>query len=148
VRAGDAAPAARDANDLRTALLAADAIHFPDPKLATAGIHFAKVLAELGIADAVAGRLRPHPNGATAMRALAADRSGRPIGCTQVTEILATPGVMLAGPLPKAFELATVYTTGVCFRAARPEDAGRLAALLAGDAARTVRKRAGFEVIA
>ena len=44
VRAGDPAPPVGDAAELRAALLAADAIYFPDPKLATAGIHFAKVL--------------------------------------------------------------------------------------------------------
>src|SRR5436309_2852920 len=42
VRTGDPPPAIGDAAALRSALLAADAIYFPDPKLATAGIHFAK----------------------------------------------------------------------------------------------------------
>jgi molybdate transport system substrate-binding protein len=147
VRTGDAAPRIDDAAALRSALLAADAVYFPDPRLATAGIHFAKVLDALGIGGEVAMRLRPHPNGATAMRALAEAKGGRPIGCTQVTEILATPGVTLVAPLPKEFELATVYTAGVCARASRPEEAHRLAALLAGDAARTARERAGFEAL-
>ncbi|HEY2135709.1 MAG TPA: substrate-binding domain-containing protein, partial [Xanthobacteraceae bacterium] len=71
VRTGDPALAISDADALRAALRAADAIYFPDPKLATAGIHFAKVLERLGIAAEVAGRLRTFPNGATAMRALA-----------------------------------------------------------------------------
>jgi molybdate transport system substrate-binding protein len=53
--------------------------------------------------------------------------------------------VTLAGPLPKPFELATVYTAGVCTRASLPVDAGRLAALLAGDEARGARERVGFE---
>ena len=101
VRAGDPAPAVGDAAGLRAALLAADAIYFPDPKLATAGIHFAKVLERLGIGADVAARLQPHPNGATAMRALAQSGAARPIGCTQVTEILSTPGVTLVGPLPE-----------------------------------------------
>jgi hypothetical protein len=71
VRSGDASPSVGGADGLRAALLAADAIYLPDPKLATAGIHFAKVLDRLGIRDAVAGRLRPYPNGATAMREMA-----------------------------------------------------------------------------
>ena len=72
VRSGDPAPAVGSAAELRAALLASDAIHFPDPEQSTAGIHFAKVLRDLGIRDALADRLRPAPNGATAMRALAA----------------------------------------------------------------------------
>ena len=142
---GDPQPPIGDASELRAALLAADAIYFPDPKLATAGIHFAKVLEKLEISAALAPRLRAFPNGATAMRELAATSSGKPIGCTQVTEILATPGVTLVGPLPKDFELATVYTAGIAARAQRPNEARHLAALLAGDAARDLRARIGFE---
>ena len=148
VRVGDPAPAIGDADALRAALRAADGIYFPDPKLATAGIHFAKVLERLGIADEVAGRLRVFPNGAAAMQALAEVKNGRPIGCTQATEILNTPGVTLVGPLPRQFELATVYTAGVGARAALPEQARRLAALLSGEAARTVRERVGLEALA
>jgi molybdate transport system substrate-binding protein len=145
VRSGDPVPAVRDAGELREAMLAADAVYFPDPELATAGIHFARVLERLGVHGRLAGRLRTFPNGATAMGAMAAARGGRPIGCTQVTEILNTPGVTLAGPLPKELELATVYTAGVCTRARHPSEARRFAAMLTADAARPLRERAGFE---
>jgi molybdate transport system substrate-binding protein len=146
VRNGDASPPVGDAASLRAALLAADAIYFPDPKLATAGIHFAKVLDRLGIRDAVAGRLMPHPNGATAMREMAAAQC-RPIGCTQVTEILNTPGVTLVAPLPQEFELATIYTAAVVARAASPEPARRLIALLSSASTKALRDRAGFEPV-
>ncbi|HEY7085091.1 MAG TPA: substrate-binding domain-containing protein [Hyphomicrobiaceae bacterium] len=148
VRAGDPTPPLADAQALRSALLAADAIHFPDPKLATAGIHFAKVLDGLGLADALRSRLRPAPNGTAAMRALAAAAEPRPIGCTQVTEILHTPGITFAGPLPKPFELVSLYTAAVCTHAQLPGQAARLAALLAGDPARYKREQAGFGPLA
>src|SRR5262245_44701233 len=96
-RRGDPAPAVGDAAALRATLLAAGEIYLPDPKQATAGIHFAGVLDRLGVAAEVAPRLRIFPNGVTAMHALAAATSPNPIGCTQVTEILATPGVALVG---------------------------------------------------
>jgi molybdate transport system substrate-binding protein len=144
VRAGDPAPPIADGGALRAALLAADAIYFPDPRQATAGIHFAKVLDRLGIREAVAARLCPFANGATAMRELASSQSARPIGCTQVTEMLSTPGVNIAGALPAGFELATIYTAAVTASAAEPVQARRLAALLTGEAAREARTRAGF----
>jgi molybdate transport system substrate-binding protein len=144
VRSGDPAPPLGDAAALRTALLAAAEIHFPDPKQATAGIHFAGVLGRLGIAPETAPRLRTHPNGMTAMRALAAAAGPRPIGCTQVTEILATPGVMLVAPLPEPLGLVTRYTAAVCTRSSRPAAAHALAALLGGSAASEVRRLAGF----
>ena len=53
----------------------------------------------------------------------------------------------LVGPLPKGFELATVYTAGVCTKAALPEEARHLSALLGGDAAREARAEAGFEPV-
>jgi len=146
VRVGDPAPAIGDADALRAALRAADGIYFPDPKLATAGIHFAKVLERLGIADEVAGRLRVFPNGAAAMQALAEVKSGRPIGCTQATEILNTPGVTLVGNLPRDFALATVYRLGISTEARSPDLARRLAALLTGEATRDLRRKLGFGV--
>ena len=48
------------------------------------------------------------------MHELAQAEGTRLIGCTQVTEIKNTPGVTLAGLLPREFELATVYSVGVC----------------------------------
>lgn len=143
-RTGDALPAIRDAASLRAALRAADAIYFPDPARATAGIHFQKVMRQLGIADELAAHVRTFPNGAAAMTALAAQHGGRPIGCTQVTEILGTPGVLLAGHLPHEFELVTVYTAAVATNAAHPTEARRLANMLAGAPTLAHRENAGF----
>ena len=146
VRAGDADPVLGSADALRAALLGADRIYFPDPARATAGIHFASVLQRLGIAATLAPRLATFPNGATAMAALAAAAERAPIGCTQITEILATPGVRLAGPLPPAFELATLYTAAVAREAADASLAARFVELLTGAASRAARQAAGFEL--
>jgi molybdate transport system substrate-binding protein len=144
VRSGDPKVLAGNADELRAAFLAADAIFVPDTRASTAGIHVARVLAQLGIADEVALRLKIYPNGATAMRELAACRAGRPIGCTQSTEIISTEGVVLSGPLPKGSELATMYTAGITTRAAHAEQAQALIALLTSADARDARARAGF----
>ncbi len=147
VRTGDTVPAINTATSLREALRAADAIYFPDPARATAGIHFEKVLRQLGVAAEVARRIRTFPNGAAAMTAMAAQHGGRPIGCTQVTEILGTRGVTLAANLPHAFELVTVYTAAVATSAALPEQARRLAELLSSEAAKSQREQAGFGIV-
>ena len=144
VRAGDALVSAKDATGLRAALLAADAIFVPDTKASTAGIHVAKVLRELGIAGDVAAKLKMFPNGATAMRSLAASDAKRPIGCTQSTEIISIPGVILSGSLPPGCELSTMYTAAVTKRAAHTNQAQRLIDLLIGADQRELRERAGF----
>lgn len=145
VRANDAMPDVASPEALKAALAAADEIYLPDPKLATAGIHFADVLEKLGLTGDVAPRLRAHPNGQTAMRAMAASTAKRPIGCTQVTEILSTPGVTLVAALPKAFELATVYTAAVATHAVAPDIARRFVRLLSAQETRDVRHKVGFE---
>lgn len=146
VKAGAARPDVSSADGLRAALLAARGIYFPDPEKATAGIHFINVVKKLGILADIEPALRPFPNGATAMAAMAqADEPGL-LGCTQVTEILYTAGVTLVAPLPAEFELATVYTAAVSSRAKHPELAHQLVAALSGDGSRAVRERGGFEL--
>jgi molybdate transport system substrate-binding protein len=144
VRDGDPLVSVHDAASLRDALLAADAIFVPDTKASTAGIHVAKVLQQLGIAEEVAARLKIFPNGATAMRHLAASDAIRPIGCTQSTEILNTAGVKLSGSLPPGCELATMYTAAVTAQAADPGPARDLIDLLSGADQGNLRERAGF----
>ena len=144
VRAGDPKVTATNAATLRAAFLAADAIFVPDTKASTAGIHIAKVLQQLGIAEEVAARLKIYPNGATAMRHLAASDAVRPIGCTQSTEIISTAGVVLSGSLPPGCELATMYTAAVATTAVNACQAQGLIDLLIAQDQAKLRERAGF----
>ncbi len=144
VRPRDPKIAVNNADELRGALLASDEIYVPDIKASTAGIHVAKVLAQLGIADEVASRLKIYPNGATAMRELASSNAKRPIGCTQSTEIISTEGVQLSGSLPKSCELATMYTAGITTKAASPRQAQILIELVTSTEFHELRSRAGF----
>ncbi|SDE94989.1 molybdate transport system substrate-binding protein [Bradyrhizobium brasilense] len=144
VRAGDPSVTADDAGSLRAALLAADAIFVPDTKASTAGIHVAKVLAQLDIADVVADRLKIFPNGATAMRHLAESGDRRPIGCTQSTEIISTKGIVLSGSLPPECGLATMYTAAIPTQASSASQAQRLIALLTSPETSALRSQTGF----
>ena len=148
VRQGEPLPQVGSPEALKASLLAAKAIYFPDALRSTAGIHFAAVLGKLGIAETVASRLRTFPNGATAMKELASHAGPGAIGCTQITEINYTPGVALVGPLPDAFELATVYTAAVSAKAQQPELARRFVDLIAGHRSRCLRAQGGFEFTA
>lgn len=145
VRAGQAHPPITDGEQLKAAFQAATGIYFPDPQLATAGIHFMNVLKALGLDQSLRDRFRVFPNGATAMGEMSRSGEPNPIGCTQVTEINYTAGVELVAPLPAEFELATDYTLGICRAAQSPELAGQLAQLLTGSASEAIRRRGGFE---
>lgn len=144
VRAGEPLPQIDDADALRRSFLAAEQFFLPDPERATAGIHCADVLRRLGILETLRPRLRPHPSGAIAMAELART-FGSAIGCTQVTEILYTPGVTLVGPLPDGFDLATEYAAAVPMRSGNHALAGELLAALGGDATLAARRAGGFE---
>ena len=147
VRTGGPLPAIDSVDRLHAALSAAEALYFPDPERATAGIHFAKVLEKLDI-TAWAKKARTFPNGAAAMRALASSREQPALGCTQVTEILNTAGVTLVGALPAPFELATLYTAGVSATAAAPAQARALSGLLTAAGSHSLRQQMGFQPIA
>jgi molybdate transport system substrate-binding protein len=143
---GQRKPVVADREGLRAALSGARGIYLPDPERATAGIHFANVLRTLGIFDLVRDRLRPFPNGATAMRAMSDAGESDLIGCTQVTEINYTEGVSLVGVLPREFELVTVYSLAVCVSAAEPALARDFAVLLTGPESLALRVQGGFVI--
>ena len=145
VREGEPRPAVDTPEGLKAALMDAQAIYFPDPQRATAGIHFAAVMRELGIHEQLQLRFRAFASGAIAMREMVAQAAPRSIGCTQITEINCTEGVELVGALPQRFELATVYSAAVASRAVQPELALRFIALLAGPDSQALRRAGGFE---
>lgn len=145
VRAGTPWPEVATAEGLQAALLASTGVYFPDPERATAGIHFAKVLRELGVYDALQGRFKTYPNGATAMRELAASTEANPIGCTQVTEIRYTPGVELVALLPPQFELATPYVAASTRHSTQPVLAQQFIRLMTGADTLPLRSAGGFE---
>jgi molybdate transport system substrate-binding protein len=96
----------------------------------------------------VAEQLRPFPNGQTAMAAMArAAQAGEQglIGCTQVTEILNTPGVVLAGPLPAGLELSTLYVAAVARSSQAAQAATELIALLTDPSHEATRRDCGFD---
>jgi molybdate transport system substrate-binding protein len=143
VRDADRSPDVSGAHALAAALRAADAIYFPDPLKSTAGVHFAHVLRELGLHEELASRCRTFPNGSTAMATMA-QAEGHPIGCTQATEILATPRVRLVAPLPPGLNLDTTYTAALRIGARDVLAAMRFIDALTGAGSVGLRASAGF----
>lgn len=93
---------------LRVTLLAAKSIAYADPaRGATAGAHFAKVLAALGINDEVAKRTTVLPFGVEVIEAVAAGKYE--LGVSQSSEIVQHKGVRYIGALPPPHRLGTRY---------------------------------------
>ena len=144
-RAGTPVPDVASAQALRASLLAATAVVFPDPAVATAGKVVMQACEKLGVADQVRAKMQVFPNGYAAMRWLAASAGRNEIGITQVTEIRANKGVTYVGPLPGDLQAKAVYSAGLAARAAEPAAARAFIARLTGAAARPILANAGYE---
>ncbi|HEY2257099.1 MAG TPA: substrate-binding domain-containing protein [Variovorax sp.] len=144
VRVDAAAVDVKTTDALKATLAGARGVYVPDLRMSTAGIHIAGMLDALNLTEALAGRIHEFPNGAAAMRELARSHGQALVGCTQVTEIMYTPGVKLVGELPAAYALSTVYSAAVCSAAREPALAARMVDALAGAGSAPLRRRSGF----
>lgn len=142
-RAGVAKPDISTPETLRAALLATRSIAYGDPaKGATAGIHFSKVLEALGVAEAMKPKTHLVPFGVEGIERVAKGESE--LAVSQATEILANPGVRLAGALPAPYRIGTSYAATAILAAKAPEAAAAYVRFLASPEAIAGFRASGF----
>jgi molybdate transport system substrate-binding protein len=147
VRAGGPVPDVRTVAALRQALLAAPSIALIDPAGGgSSGPAVLALFAELGIADAVKGRLVLKQGGGAVADLVADGRAA--IGLHQISEILPVAGVVLAGPLPNAVQTYTTYTAALAAHPTDPAAASALLSALHGPAIAAILKSRGMEIVA
>lgn len=146
VRQGTPLPDVSSHAALRGNLLAASAVVCPDPGIATAGKIVMQMMERLGIGQEIGERMKFFPNGAAAMRWLAASAGHNEMGITQVSEILPHTGLTYVGPLPEEFQMKATYSAGVAARAQNPGLAREFIATLTATATRPLLVAAGFEI--
>lgn len=101
-------PVVLNGNDLKAALLGAKKIAFSDPaRGATVGLHFVKVIRELGIEQEVMAKAVVARDGIETMRLIQSKTVD--IGITQMSEIVQADRATLVGPFPKEFQLVSQY---------------------------------------
>ncbi|MEI7426546.1 MAG: substrate-binding domain-containing protein [Betaproteobacteria bacterium] len=137
-------PSILTTDELKEVFRSAPALYFPDMEKSTAGIHFMKVMRQLGLDQELASRFKTFPNGATAMAQMALDPNSNVIGGTQTTEINICPGVQLIGLLPQSVELNTDYTLAICKASQNPELTLKLANVLVGQESLAIRQHIGY----
>jgi molybdate transport system substrate-binding protein len=145
VRAGAPQPDVSSEPALRGNLLAARRVVCPDPAVATAGKVVMRTLEKLEIAAQVQPRMQFFPNGYAAMKWLADSWGALELGITQITEILANPGVTYVGPLPGTLQMKTTYSAGVAARATNAPAAKEFIRRLTSVSARPILAKAGYE---
>lgn len=127
VRAGAPAPNIATPHAFRSAMRHARAVAYVDPASgATGGTYIARLFQSLGIAETMAAKSVLVPGGLAAT-AVADGRADIVLG--QASEILAVPGVVLAGPLPEPIQMRTQYAGAIA--AASPQKTAAAAFLRA-----------------
>ncbi|MEI8034720.1 MAG: substrate-binding domain-containing protein [Betaproteobacteria bacterium] len=108
VRQGMPSPDIHDAAALKNTLLAIDSLAYS--QTGQSGLHFAKVLEQLGITEALKTKTTITSGGLVGDWVARGDVS---LGVQQTSEILAVPGVSLIGPLPEPFQLNSHLVAGI-----------------------------------
>jgi molybdate transport system substrate-binding protein len=143
VKAGAPKPDIATVDAFKRTLLAAKSIAYIDPAAGgSSGIYIAKLLKELGVADAVNAKAKLIQGGAVADHVAPGEAE---LGLHQISEILSVKGVTLVGPLPAPLQNYTVYAAGI---SSAPHDRAAAQALvdhLAGPASAIVLKSKGME---
>lgn len=139
VRKGATPPDVSSPEAFKQALLAAKSITYLNPQDGGAsGIHFAKVLERLGIADVMQPRTVFAPK-ADAVATLVASGQAE-IGVLQFQLLMAGNGIDIVGPLPGDLQNATVFSAALLDGRADPEAARALLAFLrSAEAAATIK---------
>jgi molybdate transport system substrate-binding protein len=145
VRAGAPKPTIGTAEELRNALLAARTVAYTDPSTgAASGVHFVKLLENMGIADAVKAKAKLGDGGPVAEFVA---RGEADIAVQQLCEHMLVPGVDVAGPLPAELNRTTVFTAGVLKSAASPGEAATLIRLLLAPHVRAAMPSHGLQPV-
>ena len=142
VRAGMPLPPVASPQTLRATLLACQKIFCPDPAAATAGQALLKVVEQLGIGAQLQPRLVYCASGYEAMDRLAQGSGQGELSAMQMTEIIASRRITLAGPFPAELQITALYSAGLAVQSKCPARAAEFIQALAQD--RHALKLAGF----
>ena len=118
VRAGAAKPDLSSPDKVKAAILGARAISHATPGETPSGTHMGKLIETLGIADAMKGKIIHRSALRGGIEAVASGEAE--IGFYPKSEVL-DPRLSLAGPLPAAIQLTTIYGAAVTAKSAAPE---------------------------
>ena len=142
-RAGAPKPDISTVDALKRTLLAAKSVAYSDPaKGGVSGVHFARVIERLGIAE----QMKPKTilvSGALAPEVVA--KGEAELAAAQGSEIVPVAGVELVGPLPGELASTTVFAAAVGTAGKSPAAAKMLIEFLTGPQAAPTLQAKGFE---
>lgn len=139
VKAGAPVPDLRSPDAVRAALLGARSIVYSSTGASAA--YFLRMVEALGIAREVQQKAIVYDGGLVGELVASGEAE---LGAQMVSEIVAVPGVVLAGALPEAFRHPTLFAAALFAGTPRADAARAAIAVLASSVARPVYERAGM----
>jgi len=143
VRAGARRPDVGSVEAFRRALLDAKSVAYT--LTGQSGVYFAGVIERLGIAAEIKAKATVIAGG---LIGEVVARGEAELGVQQISEILAVPGVELAGALPPELQLMTLFSAGVCTGTQQAEAAQAWIRFLATPDTARVMLTKGLEPVA
>ena len=142
VRSGARIPDVSSVAAFKRTLLNAKSIAYL--KEGQSGVYLARLLGDLSIAAAIERKVvRPEKDIVSQLVA----QGDVEVGMVVVTQIVTTPGVTLAGPLPDEIQSYVVFSAGVSARSRNVRAATDLLAFLTAPSARAVMRAQGMEPV-
>ena len=150
VRKGAARPDISNVEAFKRALLSARSIGYRDPSTgSTSGVYTAGLLERLGIAQDLKPKLNlDRSEGDVPENVFLGVAKGEiEMQIGQITEIVISPGVDLAGPLPSEIQNTTLMAAGISTTSKVPADAKALIDFISSPSAAAVLKARGFQPV-
>jgi molybdate transport system substrate-binding protein len=140
VRAGAPKPDIGTTAALKRTLMAAKSIGY---STGPSGVYVAGLFKRLGVADAIAGKLKQTPTGVFVGTLVASGEAE--IGFQQVSELSTFPGIDFVGPLPADVQETTVFSAGIATAARNAEAVRAWVKFLTGPQAAAAYRKRGLE---
>lgn len=143
VRKGASSPDLSTPEAVKEAMLRSRAITHATPGATPSGTHMGKLIDQLGLADAMKGRIIHRPALEGGVQLVASGEAE--IGFYPKSEVVNTEGLTVVGPLPAAIQLTTIYGAAVTNMSAAPEAGKSFIAFMSDPAHRAAWSHAGFD---
>ena len=143
VKEGAAKPDISTQEKFKQAMLAAKSVVHATPGQTPSGNHMAKIIEQLGIADAMAKKAIHKPALDGGVELVASGKAE--MGIYPASEVAGIKGISVVGPLPAGVDLTIVYGGAAMTGAAAPDVAAAFVKFMAAPENRAVWKEAGFE---
>jgi len=143
VQTGAPHPDLSTPDSVKRALLNSRAITHATPGATPSGTHMGMLIEQLGIAEAMKGRIIHRPALEGGVQLVAGGEAE--IGFYPKSEVVNTEGLAVVGPLPAAIQLTTIYGAAVTGACTVPEAGKSFIAFMADRTHRAAWSHAGFD---